>query len=123
MKELLNEVKWKNNSLLSAFDSSRYFYELYLELVNSVSHSFDLLNNQIIKEIKDIVEFKICGNPTIDEISATVGLTREHLSRIFHTYTGNEAKDVYNATATYICMQPTAKYEHVSTGNSRKDVF
>lgn len=92
MKELLNEAKWKNNSLLSSFDSSRYFYELYLALINSVSHSFDIASHQIINDIKNFVELNICKNPTIDEISESVGITREHLSRIFHTYTGKKLK-------------------------------
>ncbi len=98
MKELLNEEKWIENSLLSSFDSSRCFYLLYLELIESVSHSFDLLNNQIISEIKEIVADKIYQCPTINEISELINISREHLSRIFHTYTGKTLK-------TYIIQQ------------------
>jgi AraC-like DNA-binding protein len=96
--ELLDESKWQKDSLLSIFDSSRYFYALYLELVNSVSHTFDIYSHKIVLEVKKTVSALICKNPSIEEIASRLGMTREHISRTFHTFTGKKLK-------TYISEQ------------------
>lgn len=93
LRELKNEEIWKKEAPLSTFDSSRYFYELYGELVRSVSNPDALHYHPLVRDAKNAIRNQLLKNPSIDEIAQQLGLSREHLSRLFHNDTGKKIKD------------------------------
>ncbi len=93
IQDLGNEKNWRKELPLSAFDSSRYFYELFGELVRSVSGRENMQYNKLIQSTKQIIQEQLLSNPSIDQIASDIGLSREHLSRLFHSETGTKLKD------------------------------
>ncbi len=93
IRELRNEETWRRGLPLSPFESSRYFYELYGELVRSASLPESLQYHPLVQDAKNVLRKQLLENPSIDQLAQQLGLSREHLSRLFHNDTGKKLKD------------------------------
>lgn len=94
----LKSVAYSEDSIPQApFESSRLFYSLYSELVRSAMTEnrtpIEKGFHPYVRTAQNIVRTEIEQNPSIDQISARLGLSREYLSRLFKSETGKMLKD------------------------------
>lgn len=80
----------------SPFESSLYFYQLYGALVTaarSSSESEEKSFHPNVEAARRIIREEVDENPSIEQISFRLGLSREHLSRLYKNETGRLLKD------------------------------
>lgn len=80
----------------SPFESSLYFYELYAALVAAVKTSSESEEKSFhpnVEAARRIIREEADENLSIEQISFRLGLSREHLSRLYKNETGRLLKD------------------------------
>lgn len=80
----------------SPFESSLYFYDLYAALVEAArasSESEEKAFHPDVEAARRIIREEVDENLSIEQISFRLGLSREHLSRLYKSETGRFLKD------------------------------
>lgn len=91
--DLSNEEKWEKINVLNAYESGRYFYDLYSCLVSCAVNPNVNSFHPLVTEVKKLVSEMLPESPTIEEISDKIGYSREYISRLFRSETGMMLKD------------------------------
>lgn len=87
LQELADEERWRREGLLTGFEGGRLYYGLLNELIRTAALDDPQPIHPIITQARQLVRQQLAGNPSVDQIAAQVGVSREHLSRVFHQYT------------------------------------
>ncbi|MBE6364361.1 MAG: AraC family transcriptional regulator [Lentisphaerae bacterium] len=83
----VNDLKNKNKIILNEFDGAAMVNELLGALSRHKVHNLNKNMPQIIKETTLLIR-EMPEIPRIGELSGELGISREYLSRLFHTYMG-----------------------------------
>lgn len=105
IQELADEERWKQEIPLSGFESGRLFYELYDELIRSAARKDPQQVDPVVRQVRHLVRRHLMENPSVDQIAAEAGFSREHLSRVFRRQTGKRLKEYMDEQRILLCCR------------------
>ena len=95
--EMENVAHQEERPPQAPFESARFFYQLYSDLIASaLAGNKSYANMEFhhhIRSAQSIIREEIDRNPSVEEVAFRLGLSREHLSRMFKSETGKMLKD------------------------------
>lgn len=98
-KRLADEERWHRHPVIGRLESAELFYALIFSLTAPLLHAPDHTAEErlrscrtLVSRVKALIEERLEDNPSVEELAAEMGVTREHLSRRFQQYTGKTLK-------------------------------
>lgn len=99
LRRLADEERWLSCPTIGRMESAELFYSLIFTLASLGERERGRTADEQLRQCRTLVEQavhlieeRLADDPSVEELAAELGVTREHLSRRFHQYTGRSLK-------------------------------
>lgn len=99
LRRLADEERWLACPTIGRMESAELFYSLIFMLASLGERARDRAADEqlrlcrtLVEQAMHLIEERLADDPSVEELAAGLGVTREHLSRRFHQYTGRSLK-------------------------------
>ena len=99
LRRLADEERWLSCPTIGRMESAELFYSLIFTLASPGERERGRTADEQLRQCRTLVEQavhlieeRLADDPSVEELAAELGVTREHLSRRFHQYTGRSLK-------------------------------
>lgn len=93
LKELGHGTRWQSAPPLPPLENARYFFDLCSALIRSASSEQGEAFHSRVEGARRMIRTQVDSNPSVEQISRELGISREYLSRLFRSETGKALKD------------------------------
>lgn len=99
LRRLVDEERWLSCPTIGRMESTELFYSLIFTLASLGERERGRTADEELRQCRTLVEQavhlieeRLADDPSVEELAEELGVTREHLSRRFHQYTGRSLK-------------------------------